>query len=132
MDAAPMITCPGCGASIPPAAKFCPLCGMRLSRACPACGAAVEPDYAFCLDCGASLQGSARPAAAAAPLAVAPSSDSTATSERRLVSVLFVDLVGFTAHSEQHDAEEVRELLTRYFETCKALITRYGGVVEKF
>jgi class 3 adenylate cyclase/tetratricopeptide (TPR) repeat protein len=48
------------------------------------------------------------------------------------VSVLFADLVGFTSLSEQRDAEEVRELLTRYFETCRALITRYGGVVEKF
>jgi len=56
----------------------------------------------------------------------------TVTAERRLVSVLFADLVGFTAISEKHDAEEVRELLTTYFETCKALISRYGGVVEKF
>jgi class 3 adenylate cyclase len=91
----------------------------------------VEPDYVFCLECGASLQATARSAPAAAPPpAAAP--DVTATAERRLVSVLFADLVGFTALSEQHDAEEVRELLTTYFETCKALITRYGGVVEKF
>ncbi|HYL71359.1 MAG TPA: adenylate/guanylate cyclase domain-containing protein, partial [Candidatus Dormibacteraeota bacterium] len=52
--------------------------------------------------------------------------------ERRLVSVLFADLVGFTSLSEQRDAEEVRELLTRYFDTCRALVGRYGGVVEKF
>ncbi|HEY6471054.1 MAG TPA: adenylate/guanylate cyclase domain-containing protein [Candidatus Dormibacteraeota bacterium] len=58
--------------------------------------------------------------------------DAGATAELRLVSVLFVDLVGFTSLSESHDAEEVRELLTTYFETCKALISRYGGVVEKF
>src|SRR5439155_14621620 len=53
-------------------------------------------------------------------------------SERRLVSVLFADLVGFTTLSESRDAEEVRELLSRYFDTCRQLITRYGGVVEKF
>jgi predicted ATPase/class 3 adenylate cyclase len=52
--------------------------------------------------------------------------------ERRLVSVLFADLVGFTTLSERRDAEEVRELLSRYFETCKRLISRYGGTVEKF
>ncbi|MGA8015126.1 MAG: adenylate/guanylate cyclase domain-containing protein [Candidatus Dormiibacterota bacterium] len=48
------------------------------------------------------------------------------------MSVLFADLVGFTSLSEKRDAEEVRELLTRYFDTCRALIGRYGGVAEKF
>jgi len=52
--------------------------------------------------------------------------------ERRLVSVLFADLVGFTTLSEGRDAEEVRELLSRYFESCKRLISLYGGTVEKF
>ena len=52
------------------------------------------------------------PAAAAAPTAAA--------AERRLVSVLFADLVGFTAASEGRDAEEMRELLSRYFDTCAA------------
>ncbi len=46
--------------------------------------------------------------------------------------MLFADLVGFTTLSESRDAEEVRELLTRYFETCRRLIELYGGVVEKF
>ena len=48
------------------------------------------------------------------------------------MSVLFADLVGFTTLSESRDAEEVRELLSRYFETCRTLIARYGGTVEKF
>ncbi|MEO8423489.1 MAG: adenylate/guanylate cyclase domain-containing protein [Actinomycetota bacterium] len=52
--------------------------------------------------------------------------------ERRLVSVLFADLVGFTTLSESRDSEEVRDLLSRYFDTCRQLITRYGGTVEKF
>jgi predicted ATPase/class 3 adenylate cyclase len=52
--------------------------------------------------------------------------------ERRLVSVLFADLVGFTTLSESRDAEEVRELLSRYFETCRRLVGLYGGTVEKF
>jgi class 3 adenylate cyclase/tetratricopeptide (TPR) repeat protein len=54
------------------------------------------------------------------------------TAERRLVSVLFADLVGFTTLSEKRDAEEVRDLLTRYFDTCRSIVHRYGGVVEKF
>jgi class 3 adenylate cyclase/tetratricopeptide (TPR) repeat protein len=56
----------------------------------------------------------------------------TPAAERRLVSVLFADLVGFTTLSESRDAEEVRELLSRYFDTCSRLIGLYGGTVEKF
>jgi class 3 adenylate cyclase/tetratricopeptide (TPR) repeat protein len=48
------------------------------------------------------------------------------------VSVLFADLVGFTTLSESRDAEEVRELLSRYFDICRRLIELYGGTVEKF
>ncbi|HEX3335519.1 MAG TPA: adenylate/guanylate cyclase domain-containing protein [Jatrophihabitans sp.] len=52
--------------------------------------------------------------------------------ERRVCSVLFADLVGFTALSESRDPEQVRELLSRYFEMCRTVIGRYGGAVEKF
>jgi predicted ATPase/class 3 adenylate cyclase len=48
------------------------------------------------------------------------------------VSVLFADLVGFTTLSEARDPEEVRELLSRYFDVCRELVERYGGMVEKF
>jgi class 3 adenylate cyclase/tetratricopeptide (TPR) repeat protein len=47
-------------------------------------------------------------------------------------SVLFCDLVGFTPLSEARDPEEVRELLSRYFELARTIVGRYGGVVEKF
>ena len=56
----------------------------------------------------------------------------TGGTERRVVSVLFADFVGFTAASEKRDAEETRELLTRYFELARTVIERYGGTVEKF
>ena len=52
--------------------------------------------------------------------------------ERRVTSVLFGDLVGFTPLSESRDPEEVRELLSAYFDKCRTVIGRYGGVVEKF
>ncbi|MGH7666171.1 MAG: adenylate/guanylate cyclase domain-containing protein, partial [Candidatus Dormibacteria bacterium] len=48
------------------------------------------------------------------------------------MSVLFADLVGFTTLSEARDPEEVRELLSRYFDLCRELVERYGGTVEKF
>ncbi|MFL5962920.1 MAG: ATP-binding protein [Gaiellaceae bacterium] len=48
------------------------------------------------------------------------------------MSVLFADLVDFTALSEQRDSEEVRELLSRYFDAARQVIERFGGTVEKF
>ena len=52
--------------------------------------------------------------------------------ERRVTSVLFGDLVGFTTLSEARDAEEVRELLSAYFALARTVVLRYGGVIEKF
>ncbi len=49
-----------------------------------------------------------------------------------MVSVLFADPVGFTTISEARDAEDVRALLDAYFEACRAIVERYGGIVEKF
>ncbi len=83
------------------------------------------PGAKFCLECGTPLAGT--PAGGSAR-----SSSSEPLAERRLVSVLFADLVGFTTLSEHRDPEEVRELLSRYFERCRTLIERYGGTVEKF
>ncbi len=115
-----MVVCSSCGASNRDGRKFCAECGSPLSVACSACGAANEPGERFCGECGSPLTADA-PVARAAPAA-----------ERRLVSVLFADLVGFTTLSESRDAEEVRELLSRYFDTCRRLIELYGGTVEKF
>ena len=56
----------------------------------------------------------------------------TQVAERRVCSVLFADLVGFTPLSEARDPEEVRELLSSYFDRARTVIGRYGGVVEKF
>src|SRR5207244_2645180 len=52
--------------------------------------------------------------------------------ERRLVTVLFADLVGFTPFAEERDAEDVRDTLTRYFDVAQEVIGRYGGTIEKF
>src|SRR5947207_3433403 len=81
----------------------------------------------FCNQCGAALdEAAAPPTPTPQPAAAQP------VAERRLVSVLFADLVGFTAASEARDAEDTRELLSRYFDTCRRLIELYGGTVEKF
>src|SRR4029077_4194221 len=108
--------------------KFCISCGQPLAveLKCPSCGAPYDAGQSFCGECGTALTPTTRPA----PAAAAPAEPTIA--ERRLVSVLFADLVGFTSLSEARDPEEVRELLSRYFDTCRRLIGLYGGVVEKF
>jgi class 3 adenylate cyclase/tetratricopeptide (TPR) repeat protein len=116
--------CPTCGAENREGRKFCADCGNPLGLTCPACGAGNLPGERFCGECGTVLT-----AAAEAP-AVEPRQAPAA--ERRLVSVLFADLVGFTTLSETRDAEEVRELLSRYFDSCRRIISLYGGIVEKF
>ena len=115
--------CASCGAENDPGRKFCLSCGQRLAVTCPSCGAANTPGAKFCGECGSPLSEADAPAAAAASVPV---------SERRLVSVLFADLVGFTTISEARDAEDVRELLARYFDLCREVVARYGGTVEKF
>src|SRR5437763_2051418 len=115
------MTCSSCGTKNRPEARFCLSCGASLARAC-ANGHAVPAGAKFCDECGAPVEG--EPAAAAAPAAPA--------AERKLVSVLFADLVGFTSLSEERDSEDTRELLSRYFDTCRRLIELYGGTVEKF
>src|SRR5207244_9127037 len=52
--------------------------------------------------------------------------------ERRVVTVLFADLVGFTARAEQLDPEDVRALLTSYYTRLRTEIESFGGTVEKF
>ena len=116
--------CPSCATENRPEARFCLGCGSALARACPN-GHPVTAGARFCDECGAAVETSS--AAAAGPVA-APAP----TAERRLVSVLFADLVGFTTASESRDAEDTRELLTRYFDTSRGIIERYGGTVEKF
>ena len=119
------MTCSNCGAENREGRKFCSRCGTALAIVCAVCGASNQPDDRFCGECGSALDAAEAPAGEGAALP-AP------ISERRLVSVLFADLVGFTTLSESRDPEEVRELLTRYFEMARVLITRYGGTIEKF
>jgi len=117
------VLCPSCATENQAGAKFCVECGSALALTCPSCGSPHPPGQRFCAECGTQLTGGeARPAAAReAPAA-----------ERRLVTVLFADLVGFTPLSEARDAEEVRELLSRYFDASRRIISLYGGTVEKF
>ena len=120
------MTCASCGHVNAEGQKFCGECGAPLQAVCGSCGASNLPGQRFCGECGTALAPST-----AAPVS-APPQTSTPAAERRLVSLLFLDLVGFTTASEGRDSEDTRELLSQYFETARGVIERYGGVVEKF
>ena len=123
------MNCATCGTLNGDDSRFCKQCGTPLTLTCGACGRAADADATFCAGCGEALAAQVRYRAGQegqAPAAGAP------VAERRLVSVLFADLVGFTKASEGRDAEDTRELLSRYFDTCRRLIELYGGTVEKF
>ena len=83
--------------------------------ACRSCGQENPEIARFCLACGAPLE-----------------EDQARREERRIVSVVFVDLVGFTSRSEQLDPEDVRAILTPYHGTVRDELESFGGVVEKF
>jgi class 3 adenylate cyclase len=124
-----MVTCARCGVENEAGRKFCRECGERLSLTCSSCGAANQPDDKFCGECGVPLvTGASRPPVASGQ----PDPASSDATERRLVSVLFVDLVGFTSFSEGRDAEDVRAMLTHYFDAASDAVSRHGGTVEKF
>ena len=92
----------------------------RAGRFCTQCGAATAARAKFCGQCGTAL-GAQGP--------VAGEGTVPPTAERRLVSVVFADLVGFTTLSESRDPEVVRDLLGRYFETATRIIESYGDGV---
>ncbi len=123
------MTCTNCGTENRIGAKFCQECASPLAAACPACGTANAPGAKFCSECATPLAAGARFVAATTAV---PATSPEAGAERRLVSVLFADLVGFTPFAEERDAEDVRETLTRYFDLARDVIGRYGGTIEKF
>jgi len=128
------VRCPACGCENPDGNRFCEDCGRSLTAVCSACGAQLGAGKRFCGACGAPV-GTAVAAEAAATVpaqAAQPTQASPPATELRHVSVLFCDLVGFTPFSEKRDPEEVREVLSGYFDLARAIVARYGGVVQKF
>ena len=90
---------------------------------CASCTCLNPEGARFCNNCGTpvELTGGTGHTAGLRPSA-----------ERRVTSVLFADIVGFTPLSERRDPEEVRELLSKYFAECRVVVDGYGGTVEKF
>jgi class 3 adenylate cyclase len=87
---------------------------LRVGR-CPSCGVENAGRSRFCSSCGTPL-----------------GSEGARGEERKLVSVLFVDLVGFTSRSDRADPEDVRDALRLYHAEAKRRIEQHGGTLEKF
>ncbi len=125
--------CWSCHGETPDDKPFCANCGAAIVRDCASCGAQLIAGKPFCASCGSPASSVPMAVGAPSPSVPRPVDDSLATiAERRLCSVLFVDLVGFTPFAEQRDPESVRELLTQYFERAQRIIQSYGGTIEKF
>ncbi len=113
------LTCPACSAPNDADQRFCTSCGGSLVQACAVCGTVNAPTSRFCGACGSPID--------------APSTEPPPdlAEERKIVSVLFADLAGFTAHSDGADPEDVKARLRPYFARARDEIESLGGTVEK-
>ncbi|MHB8599002.1 MAG: adenylate/guanylate cyclase domain-containing protein [Ktedonobacteraceae bacterium] len=135
--------CPNCQTINPPEAKFCLECGNRLVI-CPHCGTINLPMAKFCIECGTPLpQGvtrSIQPGSASQLPALPASSSQTqplsvawnTPEERRVVTIMFADIIGSTQLADHMDPEDMRAILTGYFNLMTEQIRRHGGTVEKY
>lgn len=87
---------------------------MATVRICPGCGRESSPDDRFCPACGR------------------PSGDAPAGGERKLVTVLFADVTGFTGLGEALDAEVLSDVMGSYYEAMRTEVVRFAGAIEKF
>ena len=109
------MTCASCSHANPEAARFCNACGAALARRCPGCGTDNPPGSRFCNSCGVALI--VRPA--------------EATVARKVVTIVFADLIGSTSLHERLDAESTRRVMDRYYRTLRAAVEAHGGTVVK-
>src|SRR5262249_60344745 len=107
------MNCNECGKANRAEARFCGGCGRPLAARCPQCGADSTPDAQFCDACGASLVARAPEDAGA----------------RKVVTIVFADLVGSTALHERLDAESAGALMDRYYRPLRAVVAAHGGRV---
>ncbi|MFL5624320.1 MAG: adenylate/guanylate cyclase domain-containing protein [Ktedonobacteraceae bacterium] len=128
--------CPYCQTVNPPAAKFCLECGRQLG-VCPNCGTVNPPGAKFCIECGTALLSRERNDHNQQPLndqQTQPLSDSLLANpeERRLVTIMFADITGSTPLADHLDPEDMRAILTGYFNLMTEQIRKHDGTVEKY
>jgi class 3 adenylate cyclase/tetratricopeptide (TPR) repeat protein len=133
------VSCVRCGHGNPAEARFCGACGAPLETRCGSCGVANPAGNRFCHGCGAGLAAGPAPAFPT-PQSYTPkhlvdkilSTQAAKEGERKQVTVLFVDVSGFTSLSERLDPEDVHRLMRRAFELMLDEVHRYEGTVNQF
>ena len=141
--------CPNCQTLNPTNAKFCLECGNRLVI-CPNCGTINLPMAKFCMECGTALQAEKASEASVAEIPrpgsptivdALPAQNGTALlnaeillppEERRVVTIMFADITGSTPLADHLDPEDMRAILTGYFNLMAEQIRRHGGTIEKY
>ena len=124
--------CSNCQTENATGTKFCKECGTRLGLACATCGNALLPDAKFCGECGTPVSPAATSGSGAVAASTRTAAPSAPVAERRIVSVLFADLVGFTTLAEEMTPEDVMALLRAFHGRMEEEVFRYGGCLEKF
>ena len=125
VDRRATVNCTQCRADIRDGSKFCPECGAPQTTTCPACGSPSDPTDKYCAECGNALGDDG--STVSRPVTAPPSAE-----ERRFITAVFADLVGFTPLTQVRDAEDVRRMLTIYFDRAKQIVERFGGTIDKF
>ena len=117
-----MSECTKCGFSNPEHARFCSGCGVAVALiGCPDCAAQNEPGARFCNACGHSLaEKLSRPALR------------SSHAERRILTVLFCDLVDSTRLVDELDPEVCRAIIREFQTTCTEIIEEHGGRVSTY
>ncbi len=134
--------CPSCSSDNPDGARFCDACGAQLPAACPACGASNRSSAKFCGACGAALGEPAKPADPPSPQPVpSPAQEHSVSigapverqrvpdSERKMVTALFVDIMGSTELGRDLDPEEARAIIDPALSLMIDSARRYDGYV---
>lgn len=128
------MACPSCGGESVGGAKFCARCGAALAAACPACGHLNGAGARFCVECGGTLESGHAPVTyTPEPLAEKIRFGRTELEgERKQITVLFADVVGFTSMSSQIDPEDAHAVIRACFDVMLDEVHRYEGTVSQF
>ncbi len=132
--------CPQCQTENPATARFCLNCGTALALRCSSCGTELPVGARFCTNCGQPLRSSTPAddarlsrltAAAPGPLAAKVRAAAHLAGERRVVTVLFADVVGSTALAEQVGGEAWMAIMNGAFDRITPAIYRYEGTIAQ-
>src|SRR5947208_12626544 len=110
--------CVACGRVNRSGARFCARCGAPLELLCESCGAALARDASFCDSCGAAV-------------GPEPSASPASGEARKVLTVVFADMIGSTALQEELDPELARRVMTRFYEGLRAVVEAHGGRVQQ-